>query len=72
MDPGKDHLSREPLPVVNFANILQAVFLQFCFAIKIQKQSVVKENLYITFAYKTDAHKMLRKLRPARQKRTRA
>jgi len=44
--------------------MLQAAFAQIFLRQKLQSQTVTKENLRKTFAYKKDARKMLVKLTP--------
>jgi len=58
------HLPCHEIPVVNFFNILQAAFEPIFFCQKIQRQTVIRENLQKSLSNKKGARKMMMKLTP--------
>ncbi len=52
------------IPVVHFIDILRAAFAPIFFSQKLQRQTLIRENLRTVLLYEKGAHKMLMKLTP--------
>ncbi len=59
------------IPVVHFIDILQAAFAPIFFSQKLQRQTLSRENLRTALLFEKGAHKMLLKLTPGFDLRSR-